>query len=136
MGTEHAAMVLRPPAKGARRRRQPAPRCRTPLGSVRRFNNLARQFARDLGRGDLGRLPVVEREMIRQAATLLGAEQLQAAVVAGLPVDADELIRLSSEARRILAGLQRRSSVTEPQEPTLAEYLASLPRDDVAERQP
>ncbi len=74
--------------------------------------------------------------MIRQAATLLGAEQLQAAVVAGLPVDADELIRLSSEARRILAGLQRRSSVTEPQEPTLAEYLASLPRDDVAERQP
>jgi hypothetical protein len=44
-----------------------------------------------------------EREMVRQAAAImLRAEQLQAGLVKGEPVNPDELIRLSSEARRAL----------------------------------
>ena len=72
-------------------------------------------------------LSVFEREQIRQAAAImLRAEQLQAGIVNGEAVDADELIRLASEARRIVAGLHRRAAEQPPPQPTLREYLDTL----------
>src|SRR5580704_16782309 len=92
--------------KRARRPRQSAPRRRTPLASIRRFNTLVVQFASDLG--GLKALAAAEAEQVRAAAALvLRSEQLQAEVLAGELVDTGELVRLSSEARRALAALCR-----------------------------
>jgi hypothetical protein len=89
--------------------------------TARRFRDLSADFAREHGGGSA--LSPAELGMVRQAAAItLRAEQLQAAIVRGEPVLADELIRLSSEARRILSGLRRRHSQKAP--PTLTEYLA------------
>jgi hypothetical protein len=51
-------------------------------------------------------LSVFEREMVKQAAALvLRGETLQAAVVAGEPVNYDELVRVTSEMRRVMSSL-------------------------------
>lgn len=116
--------------KRARRPRQPAPKRRTPLGSIRRFNDLVIQFARDLGGVDL--LTAAERELLRQAAAMsLRAEQLQAAVVQGEQVDGDELIRLSGEARRILTTLRKRAPEQQRYVP-LRERLAAEAAEEAA----
>lgn len=86
---------------------------------ARRFRDLIQSFARDLG--GFSRLTEAERALVRQAASLtLRAEQLQAAVVRGEPVDADTLIRLSGEARRLLSSIPKR----EAPKPALQDYLA------------
>jgi hypothetical protein len=83
---------------------------------------LIADYAREAGGSAV--LSNAELGMVRQAAAItLRAEQLQAAIVRGEPVLADELIRLSSEARRVLSGLRRRHSRKAP--PSLAEYLAA-----------
>jgi hypothetical protein len=106
--SDHNATVDRGSAKRARRPRQPAPRRWTPLGSIRKFNELVTKLTAELGREPVN---LVERELIRQAAALLlKAEQLQAGVVNGELVDADELIRLCGEARRIVASLHKRAA--------------------------
>jgi hypothetical protein len=116
--------------KRARRPRQPAPKRRTPLGSIRRFNDLVIQFAHDLGGVDL--LTATERELLRQAAAMsLRAEQLQAAVVNGEQVDGDELIRLSGEARRILTTLRKRAPEQQRYVP-LRERLAAEAAEEAA----
>jgi hypothetical protein len=96
---EHVVTTILKSAKRVRRKRLAAPKFRTPLASIRRFNDLVTQFTREVGR----ELLAGEREMVRQAAAImLRAEQLQAGLVKGEPVNPDELIRLSSEARRAL----------------------------------
>jgi hypothetical protein len=71
--------------------------------------------------GDEG--STTEQSAIRQAAAMmLRAEQMQAAVVREENVDNDALIRLSGEARRLLAGLRKRARPT--QTPSLREHLA------------
>lgn len=86
---------------------------------ARRFKDLIENFSRDLG--GLNRLSESEQSLIRQAASLtMRAEQLQAAIVKGEPVDPDELIRLSNTARRCLEGIQKR----EQPKPSLADHLA------------
>ena len=58
--------------------------------------------------GGFDNLPEAERALVRQAASLtLRAEQLQAAVVNGESVNADVLIKMSSEARRLLARIRK-----------------------------
>jgi hypothetical protein len=99
MHAEHDITSVPKPAKRKQRKRLLAPKFRTPLASIRRFNDLVTQFTREVGRD----LLAGEREMVRQAAAImLRAEQLQAGLVKGEPVNPDELIRLSSEARRAL----------------------------------
>lgn len=132
MHADPAAAAAQNKTKRARRPRQPAPRRRTPLASVRRFNGLVIQFARDLG--GLKNLSIAEAEQVRAAAALvLRSEQLAAAVVAGELVDTGELVRLSSEARRALAALRKRA-VPAKQGPTLGEYLARIASEEAAKR--
>jgi hypothetical protein len=101
---KHATSGGQGSAKRARRPRQPAPKRRTPRGAIRRFNGLVAKLAAERGAGALG---VVEFEMVRQAAAMmLRAEQLQAGIVNGEEIDPNELIRLSSEGRRILRSIR------------------------------
>jgi hypothetical protein len=63
--------------------------------------------------------------MIRQAAGLtLRAEQLQAAIVRGEAVDDDQLIRLSSTARRLLTAIAAKAAKRKPPAPTLQDHIA------------
>jgi hypothetical protein len=91
--------------------------------SGRRFVDLCKGFAKEIGVD----LTEAERALIRQAAAMtLQAELLQAALARGEPVNADDTIRLSSEARRILASITARAARRKaPGEPTpLERYLA------------
>jgi hypothetical protein len=60
--------------------------------------------------------------LVRQPAGLtLQTERLQVAIAKGEKIDPDELIRLSSEARRALNGIRKRE---QPKAASLSEYLA------------
>jgi hypothetical protein len=94
---------------------------------ARRFRDLTKAFAAELG--GLATLSEPERALVRQAAGLtLQTERLQVAIAKGDKVDPDELIRLSSEARRALNGIRRRER---PKPPSLSDYLAGK-RGDAA----
>jgi hypothetical protein len=61
--------------------------------------------------------------LVKQAAALaLRAESMQADIVSGEAVDHDSLIRLSSEARRILSSIKRRAE--KPKAPAIHKYIA------------
>jgi hypothetical protein len=97
--------------------------------TARRFRDLIADFARE--HGGSSALSTAELGMMRQAAAItLRAEQLQAAIVRGEPVLADELIRLSSEARRILSSVRRQHSRKVP--PTLQEHLTGFRKPNSA----
>jgi hypothetical protein len=84
----------------------PAARVRSKRASARRFNTLVKQLTAEIGRP----LSNIEAGLIRQCASLLlRCEQLQGAVVRGeVSANAgDELIRTSSEVRRIISSLHR-----------------------------
>jgi len=71
------------------------------------------------------KLTVSETGLVRSAAALLvRGEELQAAAVRGDPVDADQLVRTASEARRLLAMLGKRAVRHESELPNLAQHLA------------
>src|SRR5829696_9093765 len=82
--------------------------CDLRSSSARRFRDLVTAYSRELG--GVSALNEVERAHVRQAAALtLQAERLQASIVRGdSHVDADEIVRLSSEARRCLERLEGR----------------------------
>jgi hypothetical protein len=95
---------------------------KTALARRRRLNRLVRELADDLG---FERLTMAERSVLFQCAALaLQTELMQEAIVRGEPVNGDELIRLSGEARRMLIGLRKRVKESGPSGPTLAEYVA------------
>jgi hypothetical protein len=82
---------------------------RTTLARRRRLNQLIRELGRDLG-FDIAAMTLAERGAVHQCATLLlQLEVTQDALVRGAVVDPDTTIRLTSEARRLLAGLRKRS---------------------------
>ncbi len=88
---------------------------------ARRFRDLTKAFAAELG--GLAVLSEPERALVRQAAGLtLQTERLQVAIAKGEKIDPDELIRLSSEARRALNGIRKRE---QPKSPSLSDYLAN-----------
>jgi hypothetical protein len=92
---------------------------------ARRFRDICRSYETEAG-GDLSE---VNRDLLRQAAGLtLRAEQLQSAMVRGEAVDTDQLIRLSSTAKRILGGLsdkaRKRTEVAGAGPSTLQEHIA------------
>ena len=67
--------------------------------SGRRFRHLVGAYSDELGNN----LSEAELSLIRQAVALqLEAERMQAAIVRGEAVDADQLIRVSSTSKRLL----------------------------------
>jgi hypothetical protein len=93
----------------------------TELARRRRLNKLVRVLADDLG---YDRVTVAERAALFQLAALnLQVELMQQAIVRGDQIENDELIRLSSEVRRLLNALRRRSAQLQAA-PTLDQYLA------------
>jgi hypothetical protein len=89
--------------------------------AARRFRDLVEAYSAELG----GKLSPVEQSLVRQAANLTQvSERLQADVIAGTPVDHDAMVRISSEARRILGMLRAKAAKNKPAGPNLQEYLA------------
>jgi hypothetical protein len=88
--------------------------------NARRFRDLVNAFS-----ADLGELTEVDRALIKNAATLaLKMELLQADLVAGKEVDADQLIRLAGTSKRALAAVTATAVERKPGSETLPEYLA------------
>jgi hypothetical protein len=66
-----------------------------------------------------------ERASIQQLATIqLLIEQMQPGIVEGRCTDADQIIRLSSERRRILADLSAKAAKRQPDGPSVADIFA------------
>src|SRR4029077_17369400 len=109
MHTEPATIDrLRQPRKVAVVQRG-RPQRKTPLARRRRLYALVRELADNLG-FDPESVTRAERAVLHQCATLmLQVELAQDQLVGGDIVDPDTVIRLSSEARRLLAGLRTRA---------------------------
>ncbi len=89
--------------------------------TARRFRDICAAYEAEAG----GNVTEVERDLIRQAAGLtLRAEQLQGAIVRGEAVDNDELIRLSSTAKRLLEAIRAKAAKNKPAAVTPLEYAA------------
>src|ERR1700730_2291718 len=95
--------------------------------AAKRYRILVQQFSDELGGSTLS---AVDAGLVRQAAAImLRSEQLQAQIIAPDPavqVDGDEIVRLSSECRRILVSLKSKAAKNKPTRPTLHELLASV----------
>jgi hypothetical protein len=108
---------------------------KTPLARRRRLNWLVRELARDCG-FDPNDVTLAERGVLHQAAAfLLQVEVSSDALVRGAVVDDDTMIRLASEARRLLAGLRQRgkaeASPSPPPWSPLRSVLAKATREPV-----
>jgi hypothetical protein len=91
---------------------------RLPAG--RRFADLCRAYETQCG----GNLTVVGKMLCKQAASLsIRCEQLQADVVIGKPVAIDDLVRATSEIRRILAAVTNKPGRNQAAMPSLADYV-------------
>jgi hypothetical protein len=99
--------------------------------AAKRFRSLVTQFARELGGADLS---AADQAIIKQAAHLvLASEQLQTASVSGERVDADTLVRVNSEARRVL-GMLRKSKANNQESPDVpTSFLSEKYGDEEAE---
>jgi len=98
------------------------PRVDGRLRSSRRFKELVETFAKEAG----GILSEVDQTLLQQAASLtLAAEMMSADVVGGKPVDADALVRVNSEARRLLETLRAKTEKNRPSQDPLAAHIAA-----------
>lgn len=89
---------------------------------ARRFRDLVLSLADDAGGADS--LTEVDKSAIKQAAAnIIECERLQADIVNGLRVDADQLVRLSNTTARLLSklGIKR----TAPKPLSLADAMAA-----------
>jgi hypothetical protein len=88
--------------------------------TARRFRDICRSYEIDFG----GNVTEVERDLIRQAA-VVRSEQMQADLILGKPVSNDELVRVSSTAKRLLETIRAKADKRKPTGATaLQEYLA------------
>jgi hypothetical protein len=89
----------------------------------RRFSFLVQSYSAELG--DV--LTEPELALVKQVASLqLKIEQMQGLIIEGADVDADAVIRLSSEHRRLLATLKGKSDKAKPgPDDALQRYLAT-----------
>jgi hypothetical protein len=113
---------------------------------ARRFRDLVHDFSVPLG--GAGNLSPLDLALVRQAASLrLRFEQMEAAVAREEPIDDDQMIRLSSEVRRVISAIRKQDAGTATPGPSLSDYLASTeaalgadepdeaaPRDAAADR--
>ena len=96
---------------------------------ARRFKDLVASFAASLG--DDASLNEVDRALIRNAAALtVQCERLQAAAVAGLEVNSEEMTRLANSSARILTALKLKRQRRD-QAPSIAEIAARHRREVV-----
>jgi hypothetical protein len=73
---------------------------------LRRYRYLVAEYSNELGT----ELTEPEKALVRQVSSLqLRIEQLQGRIVQGEDVDADQIIRLASEHRRLLSQLSGRA---------------------------
>jgi hypothetical protein len=85
---------------------QRRPKRNTPLARRRRLNHLTRQLAIDLGL-DIASVTVAERGVLHQMGVLMLQTEVSGdALVDGATLDPDTVIRLTSEARRLLTVLR------------------------------
>jgi hypothetical protein len=92
---------------------------RSPM--ARRFRDLVQAYSAEIG----GELTQFEKAMVKQAASLaIAAETMQAKVINGELVNSDDLIRISSEVRRILDALAEKAGKRKPAAPTMSQLLA------------
>jgi hypothetical protein len=81
-----------------------------------------RDFESELGGGPLS---TIDMALLGQAAALVvRSEALQTAIVAGQDADVDDVIRLASESRRILASLTSKAVKAKPAAPPIEELFA------------
>jgi hypothetical protein len=77
----------------------------------RRFRQLCEAFEVEIG----APLTQVERGLVKQAAALtLQAETMQTDLINGQPIDADQLIRITGTARRILISISAKGDKNKP----------------------
>jgi hypothetical protein len=88
----------------------------------RRYRDLIDAYSLELG-GDLSQF---EMAMVKQAAALaIQSEVMQAAIINGEPVSSDDLIRISSEVRRILDAIAAQAVTRKPSTaPSLSDHAA------------
>jgi hypothetical protein len=124
----HTAARRRP--RRTRTGRVPLPRVDGRTVSARRFRDLVIAYSSEIG----NELSEADRGLVQQAAAVqIACEQLQFDIVEGRDVDPDMLIRLSSENRRLLAGLGAKADKSKPPAPTLADLVAELQADEESE---
>jgi hypothetical protein len=105
------------------------PRADTRTREWRRFRELVESYASELGQN----LSEPEKALVAQISGLqLRIEDMQAAIVAGADVDADQVIRLSSEHRRLLASLRVKAEKAKPAPPTIDDLAAAFDEADEA----
>jgi hypothetical protein len=91
-------------------------------GVGRRYRDLCRAYEAEAGGG----LSVIGRTLIKQAASLtVRCEQMQADLLNGKPVSCDEIVRMPSEIRRILAAVTNKPGRNQAAMPSLQDYIAS-----------
>jgi hypothetical protein len=69
---------------------------------------------------------------MQAAAIQIRCEELQLEIVEGRDVDPDLLVRLSSENRRLLAGLGAKAVQAKPAAPTIHDLMAELHEESEA----
>ena len=96
----------------------------------RRFRYLVKAYSDDLG-GDLSE---ADLGLVKQVVALqMRSETMQAAIVRGEAVDADQLIRITGTARRILGTMSTKAKANATQVSDLDRYLAEHYATDDAE---
>jgi hypothetical protein len=116
----HTAARRRP--RRTRTGRVPLPRSDGRTVTSRRFRDLVEAYSAEIG----GELSEADRSLVMQAAAIqIRCEELQLELVEGRDIDPDMLIRLSSEHRRLMAGLGARADKSKPAGPALQDYLAT-----------
>jgi hypothetical protein len=89
----------------------------------RRFRHLVQSYVSELG-GDLSE---AELGLVRQTVGLqIRSEQMQAAIVRGEHVNNDELVRISSTAKRLLETIRSKAEKRKPTAPTILDLAAEL----------
>jgi hypothetical protein len=111
MGENMLLAGVRRRPRRTRTGRVPLPRVDGRTIAARRFRDLAESYSAEIG----GELTEADRSLIQQAAAVqIQCEELQRELVEGRDIDPDMLIRLSSEHRRLLAGLVGKSIKNKP----------------------
>jgi hypothetical protein len=88
-----------------------------------RFRHLVQTYTKELG-GSVGE---ADQALVKTAAGLvLRSEEMQAALVSGQPVDNGELVRVASEARRILGMLRTKAEKAKPAGPNIHDLLDQI----------
>ena len=99
----------------------PLPRIDLRTVSAMRYWALLDSYGGELGE----RLSEPEKALVQQIAAMqIRIEQLQAAIVEGRDVDADQIIRLSSEHRRLLNTLRAKAGQRQPDGPSVEDLFA------------